>query len=92
MFKPTVSSIVAKFNKTIDQLESLNKAKAIEVQAYNDKIFKLEEERAAADIEATRAKLVAGKIRSLIGDDESAEVVIEDELTEESKEVYHVQV
>lgn len=88
MFKPTVAKIVAGFQKTIDQLESLSKASALEVELYNKALLDIEEKRAAADMESARAKMVANKIQMLIGPDpeDGYEFPSDEELLEAKEE------
>jgi hypothetical protein len=66
MFMPTVAKIVANFQKTIDQLESLKASQEVRIGKFTETIEDAEEQRAIADLEATRAGAVADRIRKLI--------------------------
>jgi hypothetical protein len=67
MFKSkTVDGILATFNKAIADLEALNLAAQKKAWANTDEIDRLTAERFALNSQATRATLVAGKLKTLI--------------------------
>jgi len=69
MLLPTVDKILKKFATTIDALESVSEVQKGKVKAYTQKMWELEEQRAASEIESVRAQAVANKLRALIEPD-----------------------
>jgi len=67
--KKTVNTALIHFNKALADLEAVEKAEAAEAERKKQEIAEAQAALAASTAEATRARNVAGRIRSLLGED-----------------------